>query len=139
MNKIKRCNNQTRIDIDLNSAILTYKTVSRIFLSVVEFLSYNRNQIPLVYGTFNNMVQNLEKAIADESVTGTGVKNFTLERQRVLAIRTNKKFHEIFDVSETNDIAIPFAAQCTIQRRKKQNKTKNLFNLSVAVKILQDT
>lgn len=98
MYKPKR-NNQTRIDIDLNNAILTYKTISRIFLSVVEFLSYNRNQIPLVYGTFNNMVQNLEKAIASESITGTGVKNFTLERQRELAIRTNKKFQEIFEVS----------------------------------------
>lgn len=101
MNKTKRCNNQTSIDIDLNNAILTYKTVSRIFLSVVEFLSYNRNQIPLVYGTFNNMVQNLEKAITSEPVCGTSVKNFTLERQRELAIRTNRKFQEIFDVSET--------------------------------------
>lgn len=124
MNKTKRCNSQARIDIDLDNAILTYKTVSRIFLSVVEFLSYNRNQIPLVYGTFNNMVQNLEKAIAGESVTGTSVKNFTLERQRDLAIRTNKKFQEIFDVSETNNIAIPFC--CPMYNTKKKQKT-NFF------------
>lgn len=127
MNKIKRCNNQTRIDIDLNNTILTYKTVSRIFLSVVEFLSYNRNQIPLVYGTFNNMVQNLEKATANESITGTSVKNFTLERQRELAIRTNKKFQEIFNVSQTNDIRYSCVAQ---SKRAKHNKTKMIHSFS---------
>lgn len=97
MNKFKKCNSPTKVNIDLNNSIVTYKTQSRIFLSVMEFLSYNRNQIPLVYATFNNMVENLEKAICDGELSS--VKNFTLDRQRELAIRTNKKFQEISMVS----------------------------------------
>lgn len=95
----KKSNTATNVDIDLNSVVVTHKTISRIFLALVEFLSYNRNQIPLVYETFNRMVKNLEKAHENDQLSN--VKNFSLERQREIAIQTNQKFQEIFNVSIT--------------------------------------
>lgn len=99
MNSFKICNKTTNVDIDLNSAVVTYKTVARILLSVVEFLSYNRNQIPLVYETFNKMVKDLEKTMCRPAQTNFSVNNFTVERQRNLAIQTNKKFDELSNAS----------------------------------------
>lgn len=87
------------LDINLDNCIITYKTVTRLLLSIIEFLSYNRNQIPLVYETFNHLVKNLEncsKNKSDECLID--VKDFAIERQRELAVRTNRKFQEISEV-----------------------------------------
>lgn len=89
----------TSLDINLDNVIVTYKTSARVLLSIIEFLSYNRNQIPLVYETFNHMVHNLEKHPNDEGDSEIGVNDLAVERQREIAIRTNRKFHEISDVS----------------------------------------
>lgn len=87
------------LDINLDNCVVTYKTAARLLLSIIEFLSYNRNQIPLVYETFNHLVQNLENC-SNSKTNGplVEVKNFAIERQRELAVRTNKKFHEISEV-----------------------------------------
>lgn len=89
-----------KIDINLDT-IITFKTCCRLLLSIIEFLSFNRNQIPMVYETFSHMVVNLEKwaAAAKENATNeTEVKDFAVERQRELAIVTNRKFRHIGDV-----------------------------------------
>lgn len=88
------------IDINLD-AIITYKTCCRLLLSIIEFLSFNRNQIPMVYETFSHMIVNLEKRAAatqETAATETDVKDFAMERQRELAILTGRKFRDIGDV-----------------------------------------
>lgn len=89
-----------KIDINLD-AIITYKTCCRLLLSIIEFLSFNRNQIPMVYETFSHMVANLEKraeAAGKNAVMEMAVKDFAIERQRESAILTNRKFLDIGDV-----------------------------------------
>lgn len=99
MSAINECNKiAATVDINLE-AIVTYKTSCRLLLSIIEFLSFNRNQIPMVYETFNHMVVNLEnrKAHGTDSIE-TAVKDFAVERQRELAISTSRKFRDIGDV-----------------------------------------
>lgn len=94
------------VDINLDSEIVTYKTATRILLSIIEFLSYNRNQIPLVYETFNHLVQGLEKTTPNSfdkrDAADVEVLDFAMERQRDLAIQTNRKFQDIANVKQTN-------------------------------------
>lgn len=86
-------------DIKLDGVIVTYKTAARILLSIVEFLSFNRNQIPLAYETFNLLVQNLEKLLEKtNNVSELEVQDFAMERQRDVAIQTNRRFHDISNV-----------------------------------------
>lgn len=88
------------IDINLENEVITYKSLARALLSIVEFLSFNRNQIPLVYQTFNHLTSALEKRIPnDDSESDYGVHDLALERQRNLAISTNRKFKEMNDVN----------------------------------------
>lgn len=101
MSAITACNKiAAKVDINLD-AIVTYKTCCRLLLSIIEFLSFNRQQIPMVYETFSHMVVNLEKKAAfveENAVNEPEVKDFAVERQRELAILTNRKFRDIGDV-----------------------------------------
>lgn len=88
------------VDIDLSDMVVTYKTVTRILISIIEFLSYNRQQIPMVFQSFNYLVKkNLEHQPNSDVDTFSAVKIFALERQKDLAIKTNQSFREISDVS----------------------------------------
>lgn len=108
MSTISSCNKiVAKVDINLD-AIITYKTCCRLLLSIIEFLSFNRNQIPMVYETFSHMALNLEKLAKENAATCTEVKDFALERQRELAIQTSRKFRDIGDVIKT----LRFLAQC---------------------------
>lgn len=91
------------VNINLKDVVITYKTTTRILQSIIEFLSYNRNQIPLVYETFNHMAQNLENSAIENNSTNISVKNIAIERQRSLAIQTNHKFQDISSVSNYDD------------------------------------
>lgn len=101
MSAIISCNKiAATVDINLD-AIITYKTCCRLLLSIIEFLSFNRNQIPMVYETFNHMIVNLEKRAARAKEVEDAeiqVKDFAVERQRELAISTGRKFRTIGDV-----------------------------------------
>lgn len=86
----------TTVDIKLTDEVITYKTLTRILQSIIEFLSYNRNQIPFVYETFNHMVNGFKnKTLEDNEMNMT---NITLERQRNLAVETRNKFEDISKV-----------------------------------------
>lgn len=86
----------TTVDIKLEDEVITYKTLTRILQSVIEFLSYNRNQIPFVYETFNHMVNGFKnKKIEDIEMNMT---NIALERQRNLAIQIRNKFEDLSKV-----------------------------------------
>jgi hypothetical protein len=87
------------VDIDLSDMVVTYKTVTRILISIIEFLSFNRQQIPMVFESFNHLVIKLEHQPNSDVDTFSAVKNFALERQKELAIKTNQSFREISDVS----------------------------------------
>lgn len=86
------------IQIDLNDMVVTYKTATRVLMSITEFLSYNRNQIPLVFETFNLMATKLEKA-APTNQDSSAIKDFAMERQKELVIKTNQSFRELTDVN----------------------------------------
>lgn len=86
------------VDIDLNDMVVTYKTVTRILISIIEFLSFNRQQIPMVFESFNHLVKKLEQQTYSDDVTCSAVKNFALDRQKELAIKTNQSFRQISDV-----------------------------------------
>lgn len=88
----------TTVDVNLENAIVTYKSSARVLLSIIEFLSFNRNQIPLVYQTFNHLAQNLEKLTETNNEMDICASDLALQRQRDLAISTNKQFQEISDV-----------------------------------------
>lgn len=89
------------VEIDLNDMVVTYRTVTRVLMSVIEFLSFNRHQIPMVFETFTHLttkLENLQRQKSGEECAG--VKNFALERQRELAINTNRNFRDINDVNK---------------------------------------
>lgn len=94
--------NVATIDINLDDMVVTYRTVTRVVMSIVEFLSFNRQQIPMVYETFNHLTNKLENRLKTKANQAdcTEVKNFALERQQELAIKTNQQFRDISDVSE---------------------------------------
>lgn len=102
----KKINNiSANVDIDLANDYVTQKSTATLLLSIVEFLLFNRNQIPFVYQTFNYMTKRLEKAKSahnENDANKTFIKNYALERQRDVAIQTYRKFNEISDVSQTN-------------------------------------
>lgn len=86
----------TTVDIKLVNEVITYKTLTRILQSTIEFLSYNRNQIPFVYETFNHMVNGFSnKGLQDNAMNMT---NIALERQRNLAVDIRNKFEDISKV-----------------------------------------
>lgn len=84
------------IDIRLENVVVTYKTAVRVLLSIVEFLSYNRNQIPLVYETFIHMVSKLEQC-SENADAETEVIDFNIGRQREAAVKTGRYFREMTD------------------------------------------
>lgn len=86
------------IQIDLNEMVVTYKTATRVLLSVIEFLSYNRNQIPLVFETFNLMASKMEKAAPTDQASNA-IKDFAMGRQKELVIKTNQSFRDLTDVN----------------------------------------
>lgn len=86
------CNNS--LDINLGNTVITNNGAARVCLSIVEFLLFNRNQIPFVYDTLRQMVHKLEKFKIIENRDDT-VRNYALDRQRNIAIQTTRKFAEI--------------------------------------------
>lgn len=88
----------TSVDIQLDNAVITYKTLTRILLSIIEFLSYNRNQIPFVYETFNHMVNGLVNKSQQQCTSELSMTNIALERQRESAVNIRGKFQEISKV-----------------------------------------
>lgn len=93
--------NKTIVDLKLGNTIITHETAAVISVSILDFLLFNRNQIPFVYEIFENMVNTLEKTKTTNTVD---VKNYAIERQRDVAILTRNKINEMRRVSETNSI-----------------------------------
>lgn len=85
------------LNIDLENTIITNERCLSICLSIVEFLLFNRNQIPFVFDSLKRMVEKIEKSRTAEISDGT-VRNYAIDRQRDIAIQTTKKFAEISDV-----------------------------------------
>lgn len=85
------------LNIDLENTIITNEGAARMCLSIVEFLLFNRNQIPFVFDSLKRMVERIEKSRTAEISYDT-VRNYAIDRQRDIAIHTTKKFAEISDV-----------------------------------------
>lgn len=87
-------------DINLGVLEVSKKTVALISLSIVEFLLFNRNQIPFVFEKFQYMVKRLEerKIKLDTDTEGNSVA-YAIERHRNIAIGTHKQILEIQNVS----------------------------------------
>lgn len=98
----RKSNVSTNVDINLGHDFVTNKAAASVLLSIVKFLSFNRNQIPFVFETFHYMAKKLEKAKSmqnEESVCKSFVKSYAMERQRDIAIQTYRKFNEMSTVS----------------------------------------
>lgn len=79
----------------------TSKTAAKIMISIVEFLLYNWNQIPLVFEQFRHMIEKFTEA-KNTNELDTVVRNYKIERQRNEAIQVYEKYKELSDVSKHN-------------------------------------
>lgn len=95
----RKTNNKTIVNLNLENTIITHETAAIISVSILDFLLFNRNQIPFVYEMFENMVNMLEKLKPTNTVD---VRNYAIERQRDVAISTRNKINEIRQVSKMN-------------------------------------
>lgn len=93
---MRKTTNKLLVNLNLENAIVTHEAAAIISVSILDFLLFNRNQIPFVYEMFENMVNMLEKMKATSTVD---VKNYAIERQRDIAIFTRNKINEIRQVS----------------------------------------
>lgn len=97
--KLRAANKQSaNVDINLENTVVTYKTAAQILMSIIQFLLFNRNQIPFVYETYSQMVTNLEKSRATNEADKTVITNYAVERQRDKAIETYQQLKEISDL-----------------------------------------
>lgn len=94
-------NVEETIRINLREMVVTYKIASRLLLTVIEYLSYNRNQIPMIYEIFEYMAKKLEKYLKEKSgaPSENRIKSFALDRQREVVVKTNQSFRDISKVS----------------------------------------
>lgn len=96
MNAKSKSNNNV-VDVNLSETAVSSKTAAKILISVVEFLLYNWNQIPLVFEQFRFMI---EKFIEAKNTTETSsmVSNYKIERQRNEAIHIYEKYKQFVEV-----------------------------------------
>lgn len=91
-------NLSTTVDIKLKDEVITHRTLTRMLLSVIEFLSYNRNQIPFVYETFNHLVNGFVNSASQVKSNELNITTIAMNRQRSLAIKIRDEFEEIAKV-----------------------------------------
>lgn len=88
------------LQISLENMVVTYKTSTRVLLSIIEFLSFNRNQIPFVFETFSHMVAKWGQTdnATTIQVPCADAKDFALARQRESAQNTFTSFRNLSEV-----------------------------------------
>lgn len=89
------------VDVSVGDAAVTSKTAAKIMISIVEFLLYNWNQIPLVFEQFRHMIEKFSEAKNTNELDAV-VKNYKIERQRNEAIQVYQKYKQLSDVSLCN-------------------------------------
>lgn len=118
-----------QMDINLDDMIVTYRTVTRVLMSMIEFLSFNRHQIPMVFETFTHLTSNLEKQqLQQNSDDCPEMKNFALDRQRELVITTNQNFRDMSNVRQMDIRRLLFEKSnlCEYNFRSSPNPVKTL-------------
>lgn len=89
-----------QIAINIDSLAVSRKTAAQITLSIIEFLLFNRNQIPFVFEKFQYMIKRLqEDTKAPDSDKISSALTYSIERHRNLAAETYKKIVEIQNVN----------------------------------------
>lgn len=94
---------QNCVDIKLETDVVTGETVAHFVTSILEFLLYQRNQIPFVCKTFKYLISKWDKCDESSDVPA----NFQLERQKTLAKQTMdgiKAMGEVSRVAESLSI-----------------------------------
>lgn len=93
----KNKSNNNVVDVSLVETAISSKTAAKILISVVEFLLYSWNQIPLVFEQFRFMT---EKFIEAKNTTENNdmVTNYKIERQQNEAIQIYHKYKQFSEV-----------------------------------------
>lgn len=85
------------VDVSVGNNAVSSKTAAKIMISIVEFLLFNWNQIPLVFEQFRHMIEKLTE-MRDPNELHAEVKNWKIERQRNEAIQAYQKYKELSEV-----------------------------------------
>ncbi|XP_037930193.1 uncharacterized protein LOC119689735 [Teleopsis dalmanni] len=88
------------IDFNMEVDVLTSATVANVVNSILEFLLYQRNQIPFVYKTLKHYTQLWEDQSQDDEVTT--VRQFNINRQRDLVKTTKDSISEMRQLIHTS-------------------------------------
>ena len=93
----KNKSNNNVVDVSLGETVVSSKTAAKILISVVEFLLYNWNQIPLVFEQFRFMTEKFIEAKHTTEIDAM-VTNYKIERQRNEAIQIYHKYKQFSEV-----------------------------------------
>lgn len=90
-------NKSNVVEVSVGETAVTAKTAAKIMISIVEFLLYNWNQIPLVFEQFRHMIEKFTEAKNTNELDAV-VRNYKIERQRNEAMQVYEKYKELSDV-----------------------------------------
>lgn len=80
------------VDINVNTKI-TNKIASKILATIIEFLLFNKHQIPCLFECFPNFFSN------NESTTANAVKSYRLGERNKRAFRAYETYNTLINVS----------------------------------------
>ena len=86
------------VDLCLDIDVLTAESAANVVNKILEFLLFQRNQIPFVYNTYRYYVNKWPQDEEIDSVLGTK-RNFQFERQRKEAKQTKESISKMRKVS----------------------------------------